>query len=92
LNILTKPQNALVKQYVKLFAMDGIELSFTDGALEAMVKKTVEQKTGARGLRSVMERILMPYMFEVSKYREQAILKIDADIVQNALTKSKRQV
>jgi len=92
LNILTKPQNALVKQYSKLFAMDGIELSFTDEALSAIVKKTVEQKTGARGLRSVMERILMPYMFETSKYREQAVLKIDADIVQNTLAKNKRQV
>jgi ATP-dependent Clp protease ATP-binding subunit ClpX len=92
LNILTKPQNALVKQYTKLFAMDGIELSFTDDALSAIVKKTLEQKTGARGLRSVMERILMPYMFEIQKYREQAVLKIDVDIVQNTLAKSKRQI
>ena len=92
LNILTKPQNAIVKQYTKLFAMDGIELSFTDDALEAIVKKTVEQKTGARGLRAVMEKILMPYMFEISKYREQAVLKIDVNIVQNALVKSKRQI
>jgi ATP-dependent Clp protease ATP-binding subunit ClpX len=92
LSILTKPQNALVKQYAKLFAMDGIELSFTDDALSAIVKKTLEQKTGARGLRSVMEKILMPYMFEVPKYREQAVLKIDTDIVQNTLAKSKRQI
>jgi ATP-dependent Clp protease ATP-binding subunit ClpX len=91
LNILTKPQNSLVKQYVKLFAIDGIELSFTDDALKAIVKKTVEQKTGARGLRSVMERILMSYMFGVSEYRERAVLKIDEDIVQNSLAKSKKQ-
>jgi len=90
LSILTEPQNSLVKQYTKLFAMDGIELSFTKDAFDAIVKKTVEQKTGARGLRSVMERILMPYMFEVSKYREQAILKIDSNIVQAAIEKSKR--
>jgi ATP-dependent Clp protease ATP-binding subunit ClpX len=70
--------------------MDGIELSFTEEALNVIVKKTVEQKTGARGLRSVMERILMPYMFEVSKYREQAVLKIDSDIVQAAIAKNKR--
>ena len=92
LNILTKPQNALVKQYIKLFEMDGVELSFTDNALKAIVKKTVEQKTGARGLRSVMEKILMPYMFEISKYRKQAVLKIDASTVQNAFVKNKRQV
>jgi ATP-dependent Clp protease ATP-binding subunit ClpX len=90
LSILTKPQNAMVKQYIKLFAMDGIELSFTDDALEAIVKKTVEQKTGARGLRSVLEKILIPYMFEISKYREQAVLKVDSEIVQKALEKSEK--
>jgi len=90
LSILTEPQNSLVKQYTKLFAMDGIELSFTKDALETIVKKTLEQKTGARGLRSVMEKILMPYMFEVSKYREQAVLKIDSKIVQATIAKSKR--
>ncbi|GBU25949.1 ATP-dependent Clp protease ATP-binding subunit ClpX [Fibrobacteria bacterium R8-3-H12] len=90
LSILTEPQNSLVKQYTKLFAMDGIELSFTKDAFDAIVKKTVEQKTGARGLRSVMEKILMPYMFEVSKYREQAVLKIDSKIVQAAIAKNKR--
>jgi len=90
LNILTEPQNSLVKQYTKLFAMDGIELSFTKDAFDAIVKKTVEQKTGARGLRSVMEKILMPYMFEVSKYREKAVLKIDSKIVEAAIAKSKR--
>ena len=85
LNILTKPQNSLVKQYTKLFEMDGITLSFTDAALKIMVKKTVEQKTGARGLRSVMEKILMPYMFDISKYREQSVLEIDENIVKNTV-------
>jgi ATP-dependent Clp protease ATP-binding subunit ClpX len=88
LDILTKPQNSLVKQYTKLFAMDSIELSFTDGALEAMVEKTVAQKTGARGLRSVMEKILMPYMFDVLKYRKQSSIIIDKKIVENALAKN----
>ncbi len=90
LNILTKPQNAITKQYIALFAMDNIELSFTESALKAVVKKTVEQKTGARGLRSVMEKILIPYMFNISKDRKQSVLKIDADIVQNALAKSEK--
>jgi ATP-dependent Clp protease ATP-binding subunit ClpX len=89
LNILTKPQNSIIKQYTKLFAMDDIELSFADDALEAIVKKTVEQKTGARGLRTVMEKILMPYMFDVAKYRK-TVLKIDSDIVQNVLAKSEK--
>ncbi len=91
LNILTKPQNALVKQYTGLFAIDNIELSFTEGALKAIVKKTIEQKTGARGLRSVMEKILTPYMFKISKHSEQTVLKIDAEIVENTLAKSRKQ-
>jgi len=90
LKILTEPQNSLIKQYTALFEMDGIELTFTQEALKAMVKKTVEQKTGARGLRSVMERLLMPYMFNVSKEREKAVLKIDAKIVETALAKNKK--
>ncbi|MCL2100312.1 MAG: ATP-dependent Clp protease ATP-binding subunit ClpX [Fibromonadales bacterium] len=91
LNILTQPQNALIKQYTALFAMDNVELSFTEDALKTIVKRTVEQKTGARGLRSVMEKILMPYMFNVSKEREKTILQIDAKIVEDALSKNKRQ-
>ncbi|MDR1830338.1 MAG: ATP-dependent Clp protease ATP-binding subunit ClpX [Candidatus Fibromonas sp.] len=91
LNILTKPQNALIKQYTELFAMDNIELSFTEEALKTIVKKTVEQKTGARGLRSVMERILTPYMFNVSKEQEQTVLEINAEIVENTLAKSRKQ-
>jgi ATP-dependent Clp protease ATP-binding subunit ClpX len=89
LSILTEPQNSLVKQYTKLFAMDGIELSFTEDAFDAIVKKTIESKTGARGLRSVMERTLMPYMFDVTKYKEQVALKIDSGIVQSAVMKAR---
>jgi ATP-dependent Clp protease ATP-binding subunit ClpX len=91
LNILTQPQNALIKQYTALFAMDNIELSFTEEALKIIVKRTVEQKTGARGLRSVMEKILMPYMFNISKDREKTVLKIDEKIVEEALTKGRKQ-
>jgi len=90
LKILTEPQNSLVKQYTALFAMDEIELSFTQDALKAIVKKTVDQKTGARGLRSVMERILTPYMFNISKEREKTILEIDAEIVENVLARNKK--
>ncbi len=91
LSILTEPQNSLIKQYTKLFAMDGIELSFTEGAFDAIVKKTVEQKTGARGLRSVLERTLIPFMFDVAKYKEQGKLVIDEEIIQKAVEKNKKQ-
>ena len=61
-NILTKPKNALVKQYKKLLAMDGVELEFTPEAVEAIVDKAIERKTGARGLRSIIEEIMRDIM------------------------------
>ena len=63
--ILTEPKNSIVKQYVKLFDMDGIKLTFTDEALRLIVDKAVEYKLGARGLRSIVESIMMDAMFEV---------------------------
>ena len=64
LNILTQPKNALVKQFKSLFAMDGIELEFSPDALKEIVRETMARKTGARGLRSVMEKALQQAMFE----------------------------
>lgn len=63
--ILTEPKNALVKQYQRLFEMEDVELTFTDGALTEVSKKAVDRKTGARGLRSIMEGILLDTMFEL---------------------------
>jgi ATP-dependent Clp protease ATP-binding subunit ClpX len=63
--ILTEPKNALIKQYIKLFKMDNIELSFADGVLEYIVDKAIEFKLGARGLRSICETIMLDAMFEM---------------------------
>jgi len=63
--ILTTPKNALVKQYQRLFEMEDVSLSFTDGALDTISEKAVERKTGARGLRSIMENILLDSMFDL---------------------------
>lgn len=63
--ILTEPKNAITKQYIKLFAMDGIELTFTDEALDYIVDKAVEFRLGARGLRAICEAIMMDAMFEL---------------------------
>ncbi len=60
----SEPRNSLVKQYKELLGMDNVELTFTD-ALHAIARKTIERKTGARGLRNVMESILLPIMYEV---------------------------
>jgi ATP-dependent Clp protease ATP-binding subunit ClpX len=65
MNILTQPKNALVKQYKSLFAMDNIKLEFEDEALKEIVRETMTRKTGARGLRSVMERVLQQSMFKM---------------------------
>ena len=63
--ILTEPKNAIIKQYKKLFEMDDIEFSITDGALDFIVEKAIEYKLGARGLRSLCEEILTDAMFEL---------------------------
>ena len=65
IEILTKPKNALVKQYQRLFDMEDVDLTFRDEALESIAKKAVERKTGARGLRSIMENILLDTMFDL---------------------------
>jgi len=71
LRILKEPKNALIKQYKKLFAMEDVELSFTDDALEYVVDKTVELKLGARGLRSILEVIMNDAMFEIPSKTEK---------------------
>ena len=78
MKILTEPKNSLVKQYKKLFEMDGVKLKFTDGALRAMAKAAIERKTGARGLRAIMEKTMMDSMFEMPS---------DDDIVKCEVTK-----
>ena len=61
--ILTEPKNALVKQYEKLLEMDGVKLEFDDAAIEAIAEKAISRKTGARGLRSIMEEIMNDVMY-----------------------------
>ncbi len=65
IEILTKPKNALVKQYGRLFEMEGVKLSFTEDALASVAKRAIARKTGARGLRSIMEQILLGTMFDL---------------------------
>ena len=65
IKIVTEPKNALVKQYKKLLELDGVELEFEDGALQAIVNKAIERNTGARGLRSIIEEIMRDIMFDI---------------------------
>ncbi|MBB0997325.1 ATP-dependent Clp protease ATP-binding subunit ClpX [Dietzia maris] len=64
-NILSEPKNALVKQYARLFEMDGVELEFTEDALEAVADQAILRGTGARGLRAIMEEVLLPVMYDI---------------------------
>jgi ATP-dependent Clp protease ATP-binding subunit ClpX len=77
--ILTKPKNALVKQYQRLFEMEGIELNFTESALEYIVDKAVEFKLGARGLRSICESIMLETMFDISIHKTNGVKEIIVD-------------
>ena len=86
-HLLTEPKNSLVKQQIKLFEMDGIKLSFTDDALEYMVDKAVEYKLGARGLRSIMESVMMDLQYAAPTGKEKEIT-VTRDYARQQLEKS----
>ncbi|RYG74842.1 ATP-dependent protease ATP-binding subunit ClpX [Lentibacillus lipolyticus] len=81
--ILTKPKNALVKQYEKLFEIDGVELEFEEEALRAIANKAIERKTGARGLRSIIESIMLDVMFELPSREDIEKSIITKETVEN---------
>ncbi|MBW8310137.1 MAG: ATP-dependent Clp protease ATP-binding subunit ClpX [Candidatus Paracaedibacteraceae bacterium] len=80
--ILTKPKNALVKQYQRLFEMEDVKLSFTEDALMGVAKKAIARKTGARGLRSILEAILLDTMFELPSYEDVEEVVINKEVVE----------
>ncbi|MGB1394958.1 MAG: ATP-dependent Clp protease ATP-binding subunit ClpX [Candidatus Puniceispirillaceae bacterium] len=81
IRILTEPKNALTKQYKALFDMDGVNLDFREDALRAIAKKAIERKTGARGLRSILEAILMDPMFDIPTATDIEEVIINEDVV-----------
>jgi hypothetical protein len=86
--ILTEPKNALVRQYTKLFELDGIRLTFTDEALDKIVSKTMEQKLGARGLRAIMEQVMVEPMYELPSQGVTEFV-IDTAFIEKQLAKDK---
>jgi ATP-dependent Clp protease ATP-binding subunit ClpX len=80
--ILKEPKNALVKQYAKLFELEDVTLTFTDDALEAIAKKAIERKTGARGLRSIVEGLLLDTMFDIPTEEDISEVVVDKDVVE----------
>ena len=85
--ILVEPKNSIIKQYEKLFEMDGVKLTFSEGALNLIVDKAVEYKLGARGLRSIVENIMIDAMFEVPS-KKQETFEVTAEYAQEQLDKS----
>ena len=85
--ILTEPKNSIIRQYQKLFEMDGVELVFTKGALDALVDEAMEYKLGARGLRSIVENVMMEPMFDLPS-RKVKKFEVTADYVKEQLEKS----
>ncbi|GIV53884.1 MAG: ATP-dependent Clp protease ATP-binding subunit ClpX [Candidatus Kapaibacterium sp.] len=83
LNILTQPKNALVKQYQKLFAMEGVELEFERDALMEVVRRARERRTGARGLRSILEEVMLPIMYELPELRGVRRVRIPASVIRS---------
>src|SRR5690606_26940359 len=79
--ILKEPRNALVKQYAKLFDMDGVEIQFRSDALQAIAKKAQERKTGARGLRSIMESVLLETMYKIPSEKNVTKVVIDEAVI-----------
>ncbi len=87
IHILTEPKNALVKQYKKLFAMDDVNLEFTEDALKEIAKKAIERKTGARGLRAILEDVMLDIMFELPEYSSKTVT-----ITKDVVTKEKTAI
>ncbi|WP_222193228.1 ATP-dependent Clp protease ATP-binding subunit ClpX [Modestobacter italicus] len=81
INILTEPKNALVRQYRRLFELDGVELEFTDDALEAIADQAILRGTGARGLRAIMEEVLQSVMYDVPSREDVGTVVITKDVV-----------
>jgi ATP-dependent Clp protease ATP-binding subunit ClpX len=86
IQILTKPKNAMVKQYAKLMAMEGVELSFTDTALRELARIAVLRKTGARGLRSILEHIMLDMMYDIPLKGDVKECRITKSMVTSQLT------
>ena len=83
IKVLTEPKNALVKQYVTLFEMENVKLTITDDALRAIAKKAIERKTGARGLRAIMDDNLLELMYDIPDMKDVNEIIIDADVINN---------
>lgn len=79
IRVLTEVRNGFIEQYKYLFSIDGVELNFTDDAIRLLAQRCIDLKTGARGLQAELEKILLPHMFHIEKYKENGISEINID-------------
>jgi ATP-dependent Clp protease ATP-binding subunit ClpX len=79
--ILTEPKNAITKQYVKLFDMEGSEIEFREDALRAVARKAMDRKTGARGLRTILEQVLLDTMYDLPSMENVKKVVVDAAVI-----------
>jgi len=79
--ILKKPRNAISKQYKKLFELENVKLTFTEGALRAIARDAIKKKTGARGLRSIMEKVMLDVMYETSIHHERQRMRVSEEVI-----------
>jgi ATP-dependent Clp protease ATP-binding subunit ClpX len=84
IHILKKPKNALVKQYQKLFELEGVSLDFTREALGAIAKRSLEKKIGARGLKNIIEDLMLDIMFHLPSSKKENKIKISKKMVENS--------
>ncbi len=84
MRIITEPKNAIIKQYIKLLEMDGVELEMTDGAIRRIAEKAIEKKTGARGLRSIIEQMMTEIMFDIPSRADVSKVIVDESTVDGA--------
>ena len=96
IKILTEPKNAIIKQYTELLKMDGVTLKFTDDALVAIANKAIERKTGARSLRSIIDDVLLSYMYKLPDDETCDSITITKEVVENnayaILTYNKKKI
>lgn len=90
--VLTEPKNSLVKQYQALFSMDDVDLEFDQDALVEIARKSIERKTGARGLRAIMENVMMDYMYQVPSDKSIKIVQVTKDMVDENLVLENKQM
>ncbi len=84
MKVLSEPKNALTKQYQKLFEFENVKLKFTDGAIREIAEKAIAQKTGARGLRSVLEEHMLDIMFDLPSREDIEEVVVNEEVVKNS--------